>query len=81
MTSAATIFGHFPLVLAMGPGAAARNSIGMMLVTGMTVGTLFTLFVVPAFYLLIAAEHQPDTKRTAAGDVGEGTVVTSGTEV
>jgi multidrug efflux pump len=59
MTSAATIFGHFPLVLASGPGAAARNSIGMMLVTGMTVGTLFTLFVVPVFYLLIAAEHQP----------------------
>lgn len=58
MTSAATIFGHFPLVLASGPGAAARNSIGMMLVTGMTVGTLFTLFVVPVFYLLIATEHQ-----------------------
>ena len=57
MTSAATIFGHFPLVLASGPGAAARNSIGMMLVTGMTVGTLFTLFVVPVFYLLIATEH------------------------
>jgi multidrug efflux pump len=60
MTSAATVFGHFPLVLATGPGAAARNSIGMMLVTGMTVGTLFTLFVVPVFYSLIAAEHQPD---------------------
>ena len=59
MTSAATIFGHFPLVLATGPGAAARNSIGMMLVTGMTVGTLFTLFVVPVFYSLIAAQHQP----------------------
>jgi len=58
MTSAATIFGHFPLVLATGPGAAARNSIGMMLVTGMTVGTIFTLFVVPVFYSLIAAEHQ-----------------------
>ena len=81
MTSAATIFGHFPLVLATGPGAAARNSIGMMLVTGMTVGTLFTLFVVPVFYLLIAAEHQPDTKRTAAGDMGEGTLVIAGTEV
>lgn len=58
MTSAATIFGHFPLVLASGPGAAGRNSIDMMLVTGMTVGTLFTLFVVPVFYLLIATEHQ-----------------------
>jgi multidrug efflux pump len=59
MTSAATVFGHLPLVLASGPGAAARNSIGMMLVTGMTVGTIFTLFVVPVFYTLIAAEHQP----------------------
>jgi len=59
MTSAATVFGHLPLVLAFGPGAAARNSIGMVLVTGMTVGTLFTLFVVPVFYSLIAAQHQP----------------------
>ncbi|MDH4154455.1 MAG: efflux RND transporter permease subunit, partial [Nitrospira sp.] len=59
MTSAATIFGHFPLVLATGPGAAARNSIGMMLVTGMTVGTIFTLFVVPVFYAMIAAQHDP----------------------
>jgi multidrug efflux pump len=60
MTSAATVFGHLPLVLATGPGAAARNSIGMVLVTGMTVGTVFTLFVVPVFYSLIAAQHQPD---------------------
>ena len=59
MTSAATVFGHLPLVLVSGPGAAARNSIGMVLVSGMTVGTLFTLFVVPVFYSLIAAQHQP----------------------
>jgi multidrug efflux pump len=59
MTSAATIFGHLPLVLATGPGAAARKSIGLVLVTGMTVGTIFTLFVVPVFYSLIAAQHQP----------------------
>jgi multidrug efflux pump len=63
MTSAATVFGHLPLVLATGPGAAARNSIGMILVTGMTVGTLFTLFVVPVFYSLIAAQHQQDQPR------------------
>src|SRR5207247_1055594 len=43
MTSAATVFGHFPLVLVSGPGSAARNSIGMVLVTGMTLGTVFTL--------------------------------------
>ena len=59
MTSAATVFGHFPLVLVSGPGSAARNSIGMVLVTGMTLGTLFTLFIVPVFYSLIAAEHKP----------------------
>ncbi len=58
MTSAATVFGHFPLVLVSGPGAEARNSIGTVLVTGMAIGTLFTLFVVPVFYLLIAAQHQ-----------------------
>ena len=59
MTSAATVFGHFPLVLATGPGSAARNSIGIVLVTGMTLGTMFTLFVVPVFYSLIAEQHQP----------------------
>ena len=70
MTSAATIFGHFPLVLAAGPGAAARNSIGMMLVTGMTVGTIFTLFVVPVFYSLIAAQHQAEASATPPEDIG-----------
>ena len=58
MTSAATVFGHFPLVLVTGPGAEARNSIGIVLVAGMSVGTLFTLFVVPVFYSLIAARHR-----------------------
>jgi multidrug efflux pump len=57
MTSAATVFGHFPLVLVSGPGAEARNSIGIVLVAGMTVGTLFTLFVVPVFYSLIAEQR------------------------
>jgi len=57
MTSAATVFGHLPLVLVSGPGAKARNSIGIVLVTGMVVGTLFTLFVVPAFYTLLASRH------------------------
>jgi multidrug efflux pump len=58
MTTAATIFGHFPLVLVSGPGSAARNSIGTILVAGMAVGTLFTLFVVPVFYTLFAADHK-----------------------
>ena len=59
MTSAATVLGHFPLVLVSGPGSEARNSIGTVLVTGMIVGTVFTLFVVPVFYSLIAAQHRP----------------------
>ena len=54
MTTAATVVGHFPLVIATGPGAGARNSIGIMLVTGMIIGTVFTLFVVPSIYMLVA---------------------------
>jgi multidrug efflux pump len=57
MTTAATVVGHFPLVLAKGPGAGARNSIGIMLVSGMIIGTLFTLFVVPSIYVLVAKNH------------------------
>jgi multidrug efflux pump len=57
MTTVATVFGHFPLTLVTGPGASARNSIGIVLVGGMTIGTLFTLFMVPALYVLIAEEH------------------------
>jgi multidrug efflux pump len=54
MTTAATVVGHFPLVIATGPGAGARNSIGVMLVSGMIIGTVFTLFVVPSIYMLLA---------------------------
>jgi len=73
MTSAATVFGHFPLVLAIGPGSEARNSIGMVLVSGMIIGTVFTLFVVPVFYSFIAAERATVTagEAGAAGDVGQ----------
>ena len=59
MTAGATIMGHLPLVLVNGPGAEARNSIGIVLVAGMAVGTLFTLFVLPSVYYLIAAKHRP----------------------
>jgi len=59
MTTAATVFGHFPLVLATGPGAGARNSIGIMLVSGMIIGTAFTLFVVPSIYMLVARNRVP----------------------
>jgi multidrug efflux pump len=54
MTTAATVVGHLPLVFATGPGAGARNSIGIMLVSGMIIGTVFTLFVVPSIYVLVA---------------------------
>ena len=58
MTSLATVFGHFPLVLVIGAGAAARNSIGLVLVGGMTIGTIFTLLIVPSLYMLIAKEQK-----------------------
>jgi multidrug efflux pump len=58
MTTAATVMGHLPLVFARGPGAGARNSIGIMLVSGMIIGTAFTLFVVPSIYVLVARRHQ-----------------------
>ena len=57
MTTTATVAGHFPLTLVTGAGAAARNSIGLVLVGGMTVGTFFTLFVVPSIYILVARDH------------------------
>lgn len=57
MISVATIAGHFPLTLVSGAGAAARNSIGLVLVGGMAIGTLFTLFVIPSIYMLIARDH------------------------
>lgn len=60
MTSLATIAGHTPLIFATGAGAGARNSIGIVLVLGMTIGTLFTLFVLPSVYMLLAKDHSAD---------------------
>lgn len=57
MTSVATVAGHFPLTLVTGAGAAARNSIGLIVVSGMALGTLFTLLVIPAIYALLAKDH------------------------
>jgi len=57
MTTTATVFGHFPLTLVSGPGAEARNSIGLVLVGGMAIGTLFTLFFVPSIYMLVARDR------------------------
>jgi multidrug efflux pump len=66
MTSVATIAGHFPLTLVSGPGAAARNSIGLVLVGGMAIGTVFTLFVLPAVYVLLAKDHSKERVKEAA---------------
>jgi len=72
MTTAATVMGHLPLVFASGPGAGARNSIGTMLVTGMIIGTAFTLFVVPSIYVLVAKTHRVarDEDQVGPKDVG-----------
>ncbi|MBR2534733.1 MAG: efflux RND transporter permease subunit [Hyphomicrobium sp.] len=67
MTTAATVFGHLPLVFVTGAGAEARNSIGIMLVSGMAIGTLFTLLVLPAVYLIFAADHRHATEAAAGG--------------
>lgn len=72
MTSAATVFGHLPLVFVSGPGAKARNSIGIVLVMGMVIGSVFTLFVVPVFYSLIAKQHaKVEADETASAADGQ----------
>ncbi len=67
MTSIATIAGHFPLTLVTGAGAAARNSIGLVLVGGMAVGTFFTLLVLPSLYMLLARDHRNDKLNSSTG--------------
>jgi multidrug efflux pump len=65
MTTAAMVLGVVPLVFASGAGAAARFAIGLVISTGLAIGTLFTLFVVPGVYMLIGADH---SLREAAAD-------------
>lgn len=65
MTTAAMVFGVFPLVFASGAGAAARFSIGLVIATGISIGTLFTLFVVPAVYILLATDHNRESTSRA----------------
>jgi len=71
MTSVATVAGHFPLTLVSGAGAAARNSIGLVLVGGMTIGTIFTLFIVPSLYMLIAKQHHERPVAETEEELGE----------
>jgi multidrug efflux pump len=67
MTTTATVLGHFPLTLVTGPGAEARNSIGLVLVGGMAIGTIFTLFFVPSIYMLFAKDRSASTSADAVG--------------
>jgi multidrug efflux pump len=71
MTSVATVAGHFPLILVTGPGAAARNSVGWVLVSGMFIGTCFTLFVVPSFYLVLARNYSNAADREAENEMAD----------
>jgi len=67
MTTFATVLGVVPLLLAFGAGANSRIAIGLMIAAGMLVGTLFTLFVLPAFYLVVGRQvaAQPSTGKSA----------------
>jgi multidrug efflux pump len=76
MTTAAIVFGVMPLLVAGGAGAASRFHIGATIVGGMTVGTLFTLFILPIVYTLLAADHRPQAastpdSKTPAPSVGQ----------
>jgi len=66
MTTAAMVLGVIPLVIATGAGAAGRFAMGLVISTGLAIGTLFTLFVVPAFYMLLAADHHAERAQAAA---------------
>jgi multidrug efflux pump len=62
MTTAAMIVAMIPLLMASGPGAVSRFDIGLVIASGLGIGTLFTLFVVPAVYLLLARNHRKEKK-------------------
>jgi multidrug efflux pump len=71
MTTAAMVLGVLPLVIASGAGAAGRKNMGIVIFTGLSIGTMFTLFVVPAWYLFLGADHHAE-KNVAAQDVPDG---------
>jgi multidrug efflux pump len=72
MTTAAMVLGVIPLVIATGAGAAGRFSMGLVISTGLAIGTLFTLFVVPAFYMLLAADHHAEQSQAREPPAVEG---------
>ena len=72
MTTAAMVFGVVPLVVASGAGAAGRHAMGLVIFTGLSIGTLFTLFVVPAMYLFLASEHKAEAPAPEQGTGAHG---------
>lgn len=72
MTTAALVFAMIPLLIASGPGAASRFSMGMVIASGMTIGTMFTLFVLPAFYLYLARDHAHDADHARGPSSAQG---------
>ena len=70
MTTAAMVFGVVPLVIASGAGAAGRHAMGLVIFTGLSIGTLFTLFVVPAMYMFLAGEHKAAPQKSGAEPAG-----------
>jgi multidrug efflux pump len=72
MTTAAMVLGVVPLIIASGAGAASRFNMGLVIASGLSIGTLFTLFVVPAVYILLAADHSAKTEAAAIQPSPEG---------
>jgi multidrug efflux pump len=71
MTTAAMVTGLIPLLTATGAGAASRFSIGLVVVSGMSIGTLFTLFVLPAVYVAIATDHRAGAVSQRAKEIAD----------
>jgi len=72
MTTAAMVFGVVPLIIATGAGAVSRFNLGLVIASGMAIGTLFTLFVVPAAYVLLAADHSKQRQEAEDREALEG---------
>jgi multidrug efflux pump len=69
MTTAAMVVGLIPLLFATGAGASSRFSMGLVIVSGMSIGTLFTLFVVPAVYTVLAKDHRAAAQTTRNAEI------------
>jgi multidrug efflux pump len=72
MTTAAMVFGVVPLIVASGAGAASRFNLGLVIASGLSIGTLFTLFVVPAAYVLLATDHSKARMQAEEKEAMEG---------